>query len=317
MLSICIPSYNRKIELNNLIKNLLNLLIIFEKSYYEIIVVENGIKTLDKSIIDSNNEIIKYKCNEENLGFSRNVKEVIKLASKKYIWLLSDNDLIDELNLKLFLKQLFNGMFDTDIINIPFSETKNGLSNFVINMNNPFEHLNKGELPFMLMSSIIFKNKHLNDNNYLENIPDNIYLQNIILYENVGHNPTNFSFDKILLHYTFEKDGRFFIVKGHLDFCEILNYFSKKNISSLLVSKKMNFHYCQMLIFEHFANKRTLVNIKQVINFFKFYRYIYPFDFKFTTRTLISCIILQMPIPLIKIFSKLIINTSEFYNKLK
>ena len=97
-------------------------------------------------------------------------------------------------------------------------------------MNNPFEHLNKGELPFMLMSSIIFKNKHLNDNNYLENIPDNIYLQNIILYENVGHNPTNFSFDKILLHYTFEKDGRFFIVKGHLDFCEILNYFSKKNI---------------------------------------------------------------------------------------
>lgn len=317
MLSICIPSYNRKIELNNLISKLLYILLNFPKSNYEIIVVENGIRTLSDLTIKNNKDIIKYKCNDLNLGFSKNVKEVIKLATKKYIWLLSDNDLVDEKNLQLFFHQLFNCQFDSDIINIPFSENRSGNSTFVINLNNPFNHLAKGELPFMLMSSIIFKNNHINNNDYLDKIQDNIYLQNIILYENVGFNPTCYSYDKILLHYTFEKNGRFFIVKGHLDFCEIMDYFSKNSFNILCISKKMNFHYCQMLIFEHFAEKRTLTNIDEVIIFFKKYRYLYPLDYKFTTRTLLSCIILVMPKPIIKIFSKIIINSAQFYNKLK
>ena len=317
MLSICIPSYNRKDELHSLINSLLKILVEFDRTAYEIIVVENGIKTLNEFIISNNTEILKYKCNDINLGFSNNVKEVIKLATKKYIWLLSDNDILDSQNLKLFLKDLFDFKFNTDIINIPFSESKNGIANTVVNMDNPLNHLNKGELPFMLMSSIIFKNRNKLNNQYLDTIPENIYLQNIILYKNVGINPSSISYDKVLLHYTFEKNGRFYIVKGHNDFCEIITFFKREGLNTLSLSKKMNYHYCQMLIFEHFAGKRTLINIDEVVSFFKIYRYIYPIDIKYSIRTFISCLILFTPYKFIKIFSILLVKTSQLYNKLK
>lgn len=93
MISICIPTYNRCNALRRCLKKCIEI----NSEDIEIIVCDNhstdGTKDAVLSINDSR---IKYHCNEKNVGPSANFIIALKLAQKKYAYILNDKDDIDK-----------------------------------------------------------------------------------------------------------------------------------------------------------------------------------------------------------------------------
>lgn len=96
LLSICIPTYNRKDKL----EEMLNIMIPKISEYnIPIYISDNcsnddteqlifGIKKVYKNIV--------YTKNTQNIGFDRNFEKVIKLSNTKYQWILGDDDIVEE-----------------------------------------------------------------------------------------------------------------------------------------------------------------------------------------------------------------------------
>ena len=93
--SICIPTYNRAVHLNNCLHS-----IILNKSRsaidFEVCVSDNcstddteEVVRVAQASID-----IKYQKNPANLGVPRNFLNVVKMADGEFVWLLGDDDLI-------------------------------------------------------------------------------------------------------------------------------------------------------------------------------------------------------------------------------
>ncbi len=94
-LSICIPNYNRP---EMLAKNLEAIASEYQKGV-EIVVVDdcspNPVDEVIQDFKDKHPKIdLKFFKNKPNLGFDRNVLKVIRVASGKYCWLLSNDDKI-------------------------------------------------------------------------------------------------------------------------------------------------------------------------------------------------------------------------------
>lgn len=95
MFSICIPSYNRPVELKRLLLSIdskqakkIQILICEDKSpkRKEVSEVVNEFKKLTQFTV-------KYIENKENLGYDRNLKELIKNADGEYILFMGDDDM--------------------------------------------------------------------------------------------------------------------------------------------------------------------------------------------------------------------------------
>lgn len=92
LLSICIPTYNRKDCLIQCLESIVNKQ---DLSEIEIVISDNASS-------DGTNEIMKeylikypniiYFRNDENIGFDKNVLKVISLASGKYCLFIGDDD---------------------------------------------------------------------------------------------------------------------------------------------------------------------------------------------------------------------------------
>lgn len=95
LLSICIPTANRKEELTN---QLLSIQLQINENYRDLIQIVIGDNTtIESEIIDFNdfsNLNIKYIENDGNIGYARNINSVIKNADGKFVWLLSDDDIL-------------------------------------------------------------------------------------------------------------------------------------------------------------------------------------------------------------------------------
>jgi glycosyltransferase involved in cell wall biosynthesis len=94
-LSICIPTYNRKKNLNNC----LNSILISKKNSnikFEVCVSDNcSEENIEDVILEySKNLNIKFKKNSENFGLGRNIIESVSMASGKFVWILGNDDLI-------------------------------------------------------------------------------------------------------------------------------------------------------------------------------------------------------------------------------
>ncbi len=92
ILSICIPTYFRAEVLNKT----LNHIISFPSKEIEIIVSDNAspdnTETLLKSIKDPR---LKYNRNKENLGYDLNLLKCVEMANGKFLFFISDDDIIE------------------------------------------------------------------------------------------------------------------------------------------------------------------------------------------------------------------------------
>lgn len=153
-LSICIPTFNRRICLINCLNSIK-------------IACKNLNFKFDVCISDnsdySNSDIIKkykkffkiiYHKNKNNIGISKNMLKVINLSKSKFTWLLGDDDLVHPSGLKI-IKNLFNDKKNKDI---------------------DFFYLNSG----ILNAKIIFKQKQPYNTNKL---PKNIKKHSNYKYE--------------------------------------------------------------------------------------------------------------------------------------
>lgn len=94
LLSICITSYNRPVEL----KRCLNSIDVKNNNSIEIIVSEDKspkrdeIRTVIDEFVASTSYVVVANFNENNLGYDRNLGKLISLASGDYILFCSDDD---------------------------------------------------------------------------------------------------------------------------------------------------------------------------------------------------------------------------------
>ena len=192
-LSICIPTANRKKELAIQIETLLNQAksnSIIDKIQ---IVIGDNTDREDQQIdpVLLKNTCIKYIRNEGNLGYAKNVNNVLKNADGDFAWLLSDDDVL--------LENALIRIFDT-VINNPDASyltfANGGVSNGVLfDSNMYFKNLNQEKFiegkdflkPYW--SSIIFISinifntqlvrKHVEDFNFSSNINE-VYQNSLI-----------------------------------------------------------------------------------------------------------------------------------------
>lgn len=109
LLSICIPTYNRADILKENISLIQKQLADIDILELEIIVSNNCSKDHTEKVVSSFIEEgvpIVYNCNSKNLGADGNFLKAINLASGKYIYLLGDDDYLDDYVIKKLLDVL-------------------------------------------------------------------------------------------------------------------------------------------------------------------------------------------------------------------
>lgn len=106
-ISICIPTYNR----SKLLQQCLDHLAGFTDTRFELIVGDNASEDDTQEVLASMSERFSDFVNlrhKTNVGFARNMDSILRRASRKYIYILSDDDLLFEEALKLCI-----GVMDT------------------------------------------------------------------------------------------------------------------------------------------------------------------------------------------------------------
>lgn len=96
LLSIYIPTYNREQYIKNQLGFLLNEMKSADWEAVEIIVndncsTDNTQKIVEEMIVDTP---IRYHRNERNIGIAGNAYKASEMTSGKYIWVVSDDDII-------------------------------------------------------------------------------------------------------------------------------------------------------------------------------------------------------------------------------
>jgi len=95
VLSICIPTYNRASHLNNCLSSLIQCGL-GKIPEVQVCISDNcSTDTTKKVVIEAEKVLaIKYKINKSNLGFARNMLEVVKMADGEFVWVIGDDDLL-------------------------------------------------------------------------------------------------------------------------------------------------------------------------------------------------------------------------------
>lgn len=114
-LSICIPTYNRCNYLGIALDSIFNCLTEEQSKIVEIVVSDNAspddTEQLASDYLKKYNNII-YSRNSENIGFDRNLLQVISLAKGEYCWILGDDDAICSDSISSILSDITNRKHD-------------------------------------------------------------------------------------------------------------------------------------------------------------------------------------------------------------
>lgn len=98
-LSVCIPTWNRVVFLQENIEQLLREIEKFPQLSIEIVISDNASTDGTQAYCESltqQYDYVKYHRNAENEGPNANFKNVIEIANGTYVWLLGDDDKIVE-----------------------------------------------------------------------------------------------------------------------------------------------------------------------------------------------------------------------------
>lgn len=95
ILSICIPTYNRKSFLENCLNSILKSAINYGNQV-EICVSDNHSTDGTEFIVNKYSAILNLKTsrNSKNLGSSANILKAVSMARGEYVWIIGDDDLI-------------------------------------------------------------------------------------------------------------------------------------------------------------------------------------------------------------------------------
>ena len=96
LLSICIPTYNRALNLYNCLHSIKIASKLVSKNKFEVCISDNSSNDDSKNIYKKFNKYLnlKYKKNKKNIGIPKNFINVTKMAKGEYIWLIGDDDLL-------------------------------------------------------------------------------------------------------------------------------------------------------------------------------------------------------------------------------
>ena len=107
-ISLCIPTYNRSMYLNNLLSS-----IVSNKNYLrdvEICISDNNSSDETSNVIKSYKNIIsiKYKKNKNNIGLAANIISVSQMATGEFLWLIGDDDILFKDSIKRLQKLIIS-----------------------------------------------------------------------------------------------------------------------------------------------------------------------------------------------------------------
>lgn len=107
LITVGIPTFNRCNELDNSLKAIYNEIVSLDQ-HIELLISDNNSNDNTKEIIDKWSKKLKitYIKNLKNIGFDRNVDNVMKHASGDYVLIMSDDDILIKGSLKLYLDAL-------------------------------------------------------------------------------------------------------------------------------------------------------------------------------------------------------------------
>lgn len=97
ILSICLPTYNRVYEIERQLKFINSE--IGQRLDVEIVVTDNSTNEDTKMIIDAynkSNDLLRYYKNSKNIGLVNNVIKAVNLCKGEYVWVLGDDDKLEE-----------------------------------------------------------------------------------------------------------------------------------------------------------------------------------------------------------------------------
>ena len=191
-LTIAVPTYNRPDNLAKLARDFIYRVVELYPDEIEIIISDNS----DFNHLERNKSLaiydnIHYSHNEKNIGFAANVLKCIEQAKGDYIWIISDDDVVDVSVFTLLFESInsFKAANITAVL-LPF---KHGLAtiggrspssspgNFVIEeFWDVLVHLD--DIPFILFSSVIIKNRPIANKrrileSLIESFGDNVFIQ--------------------------------------------------------------------------------------------------------------------------------------------
>ena len=126
MLSICIPTFNRQESLILLLESIYSNKY-YQKSNFEICISDNCSKYNIKNIIKKYQDKLDIKLNifDKNYGRVTNMLKAVSMASKKYVWLIGDDEIFLKDTLRTLQKILKNyDYIDFFYINFLFADKK-------------------------------------------------------------------------------------------------------------------------------------------------------------------------------------------------
>jgi glycosyltransferase involved in cell wall biosynthesis len=120
VVSFCIPTYNRAEYVRRCILSILNI----ESEQIEVVVVNNDSQDVTEKIVNSIKDTrISYYKNDKNIGAVLNIIETIKRAKGRWVFLLSDEDIIFKENILKIIKDISNGKYSEN--SVIFGNLKN------------------------------------------------------------------------------------------------------------------------------------------------------------------------------------------------
>ena len=169
LLSLCIPTYNRARYLEESLSSILNS--IESKNYSKVeIVISDNASTDDTQLVIARFRAARPEIywnvirQKNNIGPS-NVTVVTNYAIAKYVWILSDDDLIAEFSIGKILSTLIDNPNTNDIIVncVTFNSSTLQVSPSVLskskNPTYPYEFLELLGMYLTFISILIFKNQ--------------------------------------------------------------------------------------------------------------------------------------------------------------
>jgi len=258
LLGVCIPTFNRAAYLSVCLNSLLN----------EISKINSSIYISDNASTDSTERVILayknkysriiYVKNETNLGFYRNILNVIKLAKTEYIWLFGDDDALKDDSIDIVISNLKKG-YDYIILNsilydAKLEKVRNGKS-IACKHNKEYHNGRSGVMLIDLkkyayhgyMSSMIIRTKIIQelipkyeDKSFL--LYDNAWVPLAIFYEAIKDCRGLFLCDPIVKNRNNPREsGKDYLNYMHIDRIKALEYLGSIGYDLKILKRALNF----------------------------------------------------------------------------